>query len=187
MVRQGISKSLLSQLGIHLLLGKQGKKDSNSLANKLGKNINLAYLLSARANISAPTPVGIVIFAAPPPLLPRSRSVGASSPRAPLLLARLLPARLSFSRVESSVLPQSIDAGRCSLGSQVRFPLYFPVDGCLPLLGPDPAAADQWRLPAAEAARGKKTASAEAAAARDKICRCSLPRRSLLSIFSVLH
>ena len=82
---KGISKSLLSQLGIHLLLGKQGKKDSNSLANKLGKNINLAYLLSARANIRAPTPVGIVIFAAPP-LLPRSRSVGASSPRAPLLL-----------------------------------------------------------------------------------------------------
>jgi len=71
-------------------------------------------------------------------------------------LARLLPARLSFSRVESSVLPQSIDAGRCSPGSQVRFPLYLPVDGCLPLLGPDPAAADQWRLPAAEAARKKK-------------------------------
>ena len=115
--------------------------------------------------------------------LPRRRLFS----RAREALARLLPARLSFSRVESSVLPQSINAGRCSPGSQVWFPLYLPVDGCLPLLGPDPAAADQWRLPAAEAAQGKKTASAEAAAARDKICRCSLPRRSLLSIFSVLH
>ena len=104
--------------------------------------------------------------------LPRRRLFS----RAREALARLLLARLSFSRVESSVLPQSIDAGRCSPGSQVRFPLYLPVDGCLSLLGPDPAAADQWRLPAAEAA-----------AARDKICRCSLPRRSLLSIFSVLH
>ena len=69
---QGISKSLLSQLGIHLLLGKQGKKDSNSLANKLGKNSNLAYLPSARANIRAPTPLAIAIFAAPPPLLRRA-------------------------------------------------------------------------------------------------------------------
>ncbi|KAG2642249.1 hypothetical protein PVAP13_2KG200258, partial [Panicum virgatum] len=35
-------------------------------------------------------------------------------------LARLLPARLSFSRDETYVLPQSIDAGRCSPGSQTH-------------------------------------------------------------------
>ena len=50
-----ISKSLLSQLDIHIILAKQEKIVSNSLAKQFGINSNLANLPSARANIRAYT------------------------------------------------------------------------------------------------------------------------------------
>jgi hypothetical protein len=40
---------LANQLGIHLILAKREKLSSNSLANQLGKNRNLAKLTSPRA------------------------------------------------------------------------------------------------------------------------------------------
>jgi hypothetical protein len=43
--------SLANQLGIHLILAKQEKLISNSLANQLDKNRNLAKLTSPRARI----------------------------------------------------------------------------------------------------------------------------------------
>jgi hypothetical protein len=39
---------LANQLVIHIILAKQEKLASNSLANQLGKNINLAKLTSRR-------------------------------------------------------------------------------------------------------------------------------------------
>jgi hypothetical protein len=39
---------LANQLGIHLILAKQEKLASNSLANQLGKNRNLAKFTSPR-------------------------------------------------------------------------------------------------------------------------------------------
>ena len=56
---KSISKSLLSQLGIHIILAKQEKIASNSLAKQLGINSNLANLPSARANIRARIRLGI--------------------------------------------------------------------------------------------------------------------------------
>jgi hypothetical protein len=41
--------SFANQFGIHLILAKQEKLASNSLANQLGKNRNLAKLTSPRA------------------------------------------------------------------------------------------------------------------------------------------
>jgi hypothetical protein len=41
-------KQFGNQLGIHLILAKQEKLASNSLANQLGKNRNLAKLTSPR-------------------------------------------------------------------------------------------------------------------------------------------
>jgi hypothetical protein len=52
---------LLSQLGIHLILAKQEKIASNSLAKQVDINSNLAYLPSARANIRARTRLAIAI------------------------------------------------------------------------------------------------------------------------------
>jgi hypothetical protein len=43
------SNSLTNQLGIHLILAKREKLASNSLANQLGKNRNLATPTSPRA------------------------------------------------------------------------------------------------------------------------------------------
>jgi hypothetical protein len=48
-----LSKSLVNQLGIHLILAKQEKMASNSLANQLGKNRNLAKLTSPRVYMRA--------------------------------------------------------------------------------------------------------------------------------------
>ena len=56
---KSISKSLLSQLGIHIILAKQKKIASNSLAKQLGINSNLVNLPSARANIRARIRLGI--------------------------------------------------------------------------------------------------------------------------------
>ena len=50
---------MLSQLGIHIILAKQEKIASNSLAKQLGINSNLANLTSARANIRARIRLGI--------------------------------------------------------------------------------------------------------------------------------
>ena len=50
---------MLSQLGIHIILAKQEKIASNSLAKQLGINSNLANLPSARANIRARIRLGI--------------------------------------------------------------------------------------------------------------------------------
>jgi hypothetical protein len=47
------SNSLVGQLGIHLVLAKQEKLASNSLANQLGKNRNLAKLTSPRVYMRA--------------------------------------------------------------------------------------------------------------------------------------
>jgi hypothetical protein len=44
---------LANQLGIYLVLAKREKLDSNSLANQLGKNKNLAKLTSPRACMRA--------------------------------------------------------------------------------------------------------------------------------------
>ena len=51
---------MLSQLGIHIILAKQEKIASNSLAKQLGINSNLANLPSARANIRARIRLGIL-------------------------------------------------------------------------------------------------------------------------------
>ena len=50
---------MLSQLGIHIILAKQEKIASNSLAKQLGINNNLANLPSARANMRARIRLGI--------------------------------------------------------------------------------------------------------------------------------
>jgi hypothetical protein len=46
---------LANQLGIHLILAKREKLPSNSLANQLGKNRNLAKLTSPRAYMRVPS------------------------------------------------------------------------------------------------------------------------------------
>ena len=48
-----------SQFGIHIILAKQEKIASNSLAKQLGINSNLTNLPSARANIRARIRLGI--------------------------------------------------------------------------------------------------------------------------------
>jgi hypothetical protein len=53
---------LANQLGIHLILAKQEKLASNSLANQLGKNRNLTKLTSSRAYMRAQIVVAIGIF-----------------------------------------------------------------------------------------------------------------------------
>ena len=50
---------MLSQLGIHIILAKQEKIASNSLAKQLGINSNLANLPSARTNIRVRIRLGI--------------------------------------------------------------------------------------------------------------------------------
>jgi hypothetical protein len=50
---------LVNQLGIHLILAKQEKMVSNSLANQLGKNRNLAKLTSPRVYMRARIVVAI--------------------------------------------------------------------------------------------------------------------------------
>jgi hypothetical protein len=52
---------LANQLGIYLILGKQEKLASNSLANQLGKNRNLAKLTSPRAYIRTRIVVAIAV------------------------------------------------------------------------------------------------------------------------------
>jgi hypothetical protein len=52
---------LANQLGIHIILAKQEKLASNSLANQLGKNRNLAKLISPRAYMRAQIVVFIVV------------------------------------------------------------------------------------------------------------------------------
>jgi hypothetical protein len=52
---------LANQLGIHVILAKQEKLASNSLANQLGKNRNLAKLTSPRAYMHARIVVAIVV------------------------------------------------------------------------------------------------------------------------------
>jgi hypothetical protein len=51
--RKSNSDSLSNQLGIHLNFGKREKLPSNSLANQLEKNRNLAKLTSPRAYMRA--------------------------------------------------------------------------------------------------------------------------------------
>jgi hypothetical protein len=50
---------LANQFGIHLILAKREKMASNSLANQLGKNRNLAKLTSPRAYMRAQIVVAI--------------------------------------------------------------------------------------------------------------------------------
>jgi hypothetical protein len=52
---------LANQLGIHLSLAKREKLPSNSLANQLGKNRNLAKLTSPRAYMRARIVVAIAV------------------------------------------------------------------------------------------------------------------------------
>jgi hypothetical protein len=52
---------LLNQFGIHIILAKQEKLASNSLANQLGKNINLEKITSPRAYMRARIVVAIVV------------------------------------------------------------------------------------------------------------------------------
>jgi hypothetical protein len=52
---------LANQLGIYLVLAKQEKIASNSLANQLGKNRNLAKLTSPRADMRARIVVAVVV------------------------------------------------------------------------------------------------------------------------------
>jgi hypothetical protein len=52
---------LLNQFGIHIILAKQEKLASNSLANQLGKNINLEKITSPRAYMRARMVVAIVV------------------------------------------------------------------------------------------------------------------------------
>jgi hypothetical protein len=53
-------QQLVNQLGIHLILAKQEKLTSNTFANQLGKNRNLAKLTSPRAYMCARIVVAIV-------------------------------------------------------------------------------------------------------------------------------
>jgi hypothetical protein len=55
------SNSLTNQLDIHIILAKQEKWASNSLANQLGKNRNLTKLTSPRAYMRARIMVAIVV------------------------------------------------------------------------------------------------------------------------------
>jgi hypothetical protein len=55
------SNSLANQFGIYIILAKQEKLVSNSLANQLGKNRNLAKLISPRAYMRAGIVVAIVV------------------------------------------------------------------------------------------------------------------------------
>jgi hypothetical protein len=50
---------LANQLGIYLILAKREKLGSNRLANQLGKNRNLAKLISPRAYMRARIVVAI--------------------------------------------------------------------------------------------------------------------------------
>jgi hypothetical protein len=52
---------LAKQLGIHLILAKQEKLASDSLANQLGKNRNLAKFTSPRVYMRARIVVAIVV------------------------------------------------------------------------------------------------------------------------------
>jgi hypothetical protein len=56
------SNNLTNQIGIHLILGKWENIASNSLANQLGKNRNLAKLTSPRAYTNARIVVAICVF-----------------------------------------------------------------------------------------------------------------------------
>jgi hypothetical protein len=56
------SNRLANQLGIHLILAKQEKVASNSLANQLCRNRNLAKLTSPRAYLRVRIMVAIVVF-----------------------------------------------------------------------------------------------------------------------------
>jgi hypothetical protein len=53
MLPKSNSNSLANQLGIYLILTKRQKLPSNSLANQLDKNRNLAKLTSPRAYMRA--------------------------------------------------------------------------------------------------------------------------------------
>jgi hypothetical protein len=53
---------LANQFGIYLILAKREKLASNSLANQLGKNRNLAKLTSPRAFMRARIVVAIGVF-----------------------------------------------------------------------------------------------------------------------------
>jgi hypothetical protein len=53
---------LANQFGIYLILAKREKLASNSLANQLGKNRNLAKLTSPRAYMRARIVVAIGVF-----------------------------------------------------------------------------------------------------------------------------
>jgi hypothetical protein len=55
------SNSLANQLGIHLILAKQEKLDSNRFANQLGKNRNYAKRTSPRAYMRARIVVAISV------------------------------------------------------------------------------------------------------------------------------
>jgi hypothetical protein len=52
---------LANQLGIHLILAKQEKLVSNSLASQLGKNRNLAKLTSPRVYMRVQIVIVIVV------------------------------------------------------------------------------------------------------------------------------
>jgi hypothetical protein len=52
---------MANQLGIHLILAKQEKMASNSLANQLGKTRNLAKLTSPYAYMRARIVVVIIV------------------------------------------------------------------------------------------------------------------------------
>jgi hypothetical protein len=52
---------LANQLGIYIILAKQEKLPSNSLANQLDKNRNVAKLTSPRAYMRAQIVVAIVV------------------------------------------------------------------------------------------------------------------------------
>jgi hypothetical protein len=52
---------LANELGIHIILAKQEKLASNSLANQLGKNKNLAKLTSPHAYMRARIAIAIVV------------------------------------------------------------------------------------------------------------------------------
>jgi hypothetical protein len=52
---------MANQIGIHIILEKQEKIVSNSLANQLGKNRNLAKLTSPSAYMRARIVVAIVV------------------------------------------------------------------------------------------------------------------------------
>jgi hypothetical protein len=54
-------QQLSNQFGIYIILAKQEKLVSNSLVNQLGKNRNLAKLISPRAYMRAQIVVAIVV------------------------------------------------------------------------------------------------------------------------------